>query len=134
MEITVVKEFTFDAAHYLPNHPGKCQNTHGHTYRLQVGFTGPVDLETGMVVDFGELKKTIEKIIVEKLDHTYLNLINDEKTVIPNFPCQLPTAENMVLWITLELGKTAMAQQEGLVELSFVRLYETPTSYAEWRR
>ena len=133
MEITVVKEFTFDAAHYLPNHPGKCQNTHGHTYRLQVGFKGPVDLETGMVVDFGELKKTVEKNIVEKVDHTYLNLINDEKTVIPNFPCQLPTAENMVIWIVRELKRTLKIVHDDLVKLSLVRLYETPTSYAEWR-
>lgn len=133
MEITVVKEFTFDAAHYLPNHPGKCQNTHGHTYRLQVGFKGPVDLETGMVVDFGYIKEMIKERVVDRLDHRYLNLLNEEEPIIPEFPYFLPTAENMVIWIVGELKRALKIVYDDLVKLSLVRLYETPTSYAEWR-
>ena len=52
MKITVVKEFTFDAAHYLPGYNGKCNRPHGHTYRLQVGIEGEPDHSTGMVIDF----------------------------------------------------------------------------------
>ena len=111
MEITVVKEFTFDAAHYLPNHPGKCQNTHGHTYRLQVGFTGPVDLETGMVVDFGYIKDMIKKRVVDLLDHRYLNLLNEEEPIIPGFPYFRPTAENMVI---LDCGEIEAMQRRLL--------------------
>ncbi len=130
MEIMVVKEFTFDAAHYLPNHPGKCKNTHGHTYRLQVGFKGPIDLRTGVVIDFGEIKEIIKSGIIDLLDHCYLNLINDDYELIPDFPCNLPTAENMVVWI---VKKIQTIYWDDLTRLVLVRLYETPTSYAEWR-
>ena len=130
MEIMVVKEFTFDAAHYLPNHPGKCKNTHGHTYRLQVGFKGPIDLRTGVVIDSGEIKKIIKSGIIDLLDHCYLNLINDDYELIPDFPCNLPTAENMVVWIVKNIQTIYW---DDLTRLVLVRLYETPTSYAEWR-
>jgi len=112
----VVKQFTFDAAHYLPEHPGKCRNLHGHTYKLEVGVEGFVDLKTGMVIDFGDLKEFVNPI-VEKLDHVSQWHL-------------LPTAELMVLDIAVELSESFPAKR-GKVE--FVRLWETPTSYAEWR-
>ncbi|MFA7671798.1 MAG: 6-carboxytetrahydropterin synthase QueD [Sphaerochaetaceae bacterium] len=123
--IEVVKEFTFDAAHKLPNHPGKCRQIHGHTYRLQVGFKGPVNFETGMVVDFADIKKVIRKSIVDKLDHVLLNEISYDL-----FPNHTPTAENMVEWMVQVIQS---ASTPDAAKLSFIRLYETPTSYAEWR-
>jgi 6-pyruvoyltetrahydropterin/6-carboxytetrahydropterin synthase len=132
MIITVVKEFTFDAAHYLPDYPGKCSNTHGHTYRLQVGFRGPIDRYTGMVLDFGEIKEIVNTLITDKLDHRYLNLVNEQEPIILDFPYLVPSAENMVKWIVGKL-KEYISKWEDLAELVFVRLYETPTSYAEWR-
>jgi len=137
MEITVVKEFTFDAAHYLPNHPGKCQNTHGHTYRLQIGVKGPVDIEEGMVMDFGMLKDVVNDYIVEYLDHKYLN--NFAGKSLPNAPHgkifpHIPTAEAMVEWMVVMLEDIIEKETEGLAKLQLVRLYETPTSYAEWRK
>ncbi len=134
MEITVVKEFTFDAAHYLPNHPGKCKNLHGHTYKLQIGVKGEIDPKTGMVVDFGRLKELVDSIIVEKLDHHHLNSLLDlTGPDLQNFPNLNPTAEQMVRWVVLILNSYFLKEWEGLVALNFVRLYETPTSYAEWR-
>lgn len=121
MKITVVKEFTFEAAHYLPGYDGPCKDTHGHHYVLQVGVEGIPDCSTGMVEDFSRLKHIITKIIIDKLDHKYLNALD-----IPFFPSDMPTAENMVRWIVEVLCNYWPA-------LSFVRLYETPTSYAEWR-
>jgi len=122
MEITVVKEFTFDAAHYLPNHPGKCKNIHGHTYRLQVGYKGDINPDTGMVIDFSDIKELVKEEIVDKLDHQFLNQLSSTD----GFPSHLSTAENMVIWIVNKLIPIAG-------RLCFVRLYETPTSYAEWR-
>jgi len=119
-QITVVKEFTFDAAHYLPGYDGACANLHGHTYRLQVGVKYSIDPQTGMVMDFGILKSVIQPII-DRLDHACLNDIGDN-----GFPCTLPTAENMVLWMAEQLLQVISV-------LEFIRLYETPTSYAEWR-
>jgi len=127
MEITVVKEFTFDAAHFLPNHPGKCKNMHGHTYKLQIGLKGKIYPDTGMVLDFGHIKTYVQDFIIDIMDHKLLNDITPGN----NFPTEQPTAERMVVWIVQVLkGLFPIANTE---KLSFVRLYETPTSWAEWR-
>ncbi len=117
-EIQIVKEIQFEAAHKLPKHKGKCYNLHGHTYKLQIGIKSKINPETGMVCDFSNLKKEINDKIISLLDHSYLNDITQH-----NFPCETPTAENMVLWIQSVLNND---------KISFIRLYETPTSYAEW--
>lgn len=121
--ITVVKEFTFDSAHFLPNHPGLCKNWHGHTYRLQIGVTKDELNGQGMVMDFADLKKAV-KPIMEALDHHVLNEVS-----LPGFPKESPTAEAMVLWFSKHLPGRLL--QFG-VTLTQVRLWETPTSYAEW--
>lgn len=123
MPITVVKEFSFDAAHYLPDHSGKCQSLHGHHFVLQVGFNGVID-NRGMVMDFKEIKDMVKQSILDKLDHTCLNQVTYK-----NFPASQPTAENIVIWITNIL--VSYLPQD--VSLTFMRLYETPTSYVEWR-
>ena len=125
MQLTVVKEFTFDAAHYLPEYDGKCANLHGHTYTLQVGFKGDVNGETGMVVDFSQIKRQLGKLI-DRLDHAYLNDVD-----LIDFPKYMPTAENMVIWL---IHRIQTAPLDFVEQLEFVRLYETPTSYAEWRK
>lgn len=117
--LTVVKEFTFDAAHHLPGYKGNCACLHGHTYRLQVGIKGKINEETGMVCDFASLKKIVHDRVINILDHSYLNEIQAKY-----FPNHMPTAENMVWWIAYH----ALAH----LPISFIRLYETPTSYAEW--
>jgi len=127
-EIMVVKEFTFDAAHCLPGYPGDCANLHGHTYRLQIGIIGGINPDTGMVMDFKKLK-TITKPILDQMDHAYLNNLND-----PSFPSHLPTAENMTVWIADQIRTKLYENYRGAVELGLVRLWETPTSYAEWKK
>ena len=72
MIVTIGKEFKFDAAHYLPNHKGKCQFTHGHTYSVVVELTGEVDPDTNMVVDFYDLGKVVSELL-EEVDHKLLN-------------------------------------------------------------
>lgn len=130
MKITVVKEFTFDAAHQLLEHPGKCKQLHGHTYRLQIGITGPIDESTGMVMDFAGLKNLINDKIVDRLDHQFLNNID-----YAGFPAHQSTAERMVFWIWSLLSTIwQISDPINGRELSFIRLYETPTSYAEWRK
>ncbi len=116
---TIVKEFTFDAAHKLDNHQGHCRNLHGHTYRLQVGVYGPIKTEAGasdegMVMDFDQIKQLVKEQILGKLDHQYLNEVLDFR----------PTAENMAVWMVKVLRKAGLP-------VKFVRLYETPTSYIE---
>lgn len=102
-------EYLFDSAHKLENHPGKCKNLHGHTYRLQVSVQGKLNEKTGMIIDFCELQKIVEKNVLDILDHSYLN------EIIKN-----PTAENVSIWIWKKLEKSL-----NLVE---IKLWENPNS------
>ncbi len=117
MMLTAVKEFSFEAAHYLPEHPGACASVHGHHYVLQIGVKGFLQ-DNGMVIDFGEIKQKVESL-VDSLDHSNLNEIR-----ILGFPAEQPTAERMVLWFRKVL-------QEWSLPVSLIRLYETPTSWIE---
>jgi len=120
--ISVTKCFEFEAAHYLPFYKGACHNQHGHSYRLEIEVSGPLQddgPDRGMIVDFKLLKQTVMSLIVNKMDHKNLNTMFDN-----------PTAEIMVGWIAIELDKKT---PEGIT-LSRVRLWETSSSYAEWRR
>ena len=124
--IMVVKEFTFDSAHYLPNYDGPCSRLHGHTYRLQIGIKGGTDSKSGMVMDFVELKRIVRDYL-DVLDHHCLNEVTSF-----DFPYQNPTAERMVTWLSLCLLHHFVDPE--MPNLEFIRLYETPTSYAEWRK
>lgn len=117
--VLVVKEFTFDAAHRLEEYEGKCKHLHGHTYRVQVGFFGSPD-RRGIIMDFHDIKEIWKKHIEPALDHAYLNDV---------LPPMNPTAENIVYW----LYQTFQRYAPNGVAVKFVRLYETPTSYAEFR-
>ena len=123
LEMRVVREFSFEAAHYLPGYDGKCKNTHGHSYRLQVGVTGRIDRQ-GMVIDFKELDEFVDQKIIEHLDHTVLNDVN-----LGDFPRHMPTAENMVVFVRDVL--TTCLQTLNLT-VTLVRLWETQNSWAEW--
>lgn len=124
--VLVNKEFTFDAAHHLHCYEGKCKNLHGHTYKVLFGISGFVD-DIGLVIDFGDIKQIWKEKIEIYLDHRYLNEM---------LPPMNTTAENMVVWIFEQMenalkNETNPAQD---IRVEFVRLYETPTSYAEARR
>ncbi|MBP1941158.1 6-pyruvoyltetrahydropterin/6-carboxytetrahydropterin synthase [Bacillus luteolus] len=124
--VLVSKEFTFDAAHHLHCYEGKCKNLHGHTYKVVFGISGFVD-EIGLVIDFGDIKEIWKKEIEIYLDHRYLN---------ETLPKMNTTAENMVVWIYEKMMESLnkRSEQYNGVRVEFVRLYETPTSYAEVRR
>ncbi|NGY60381.1 6-carboxytetrahydropterin synthase QueD [Lentzea sp. NEAU-D13] len=87
----IFREFTFEAAHRLPNVPEghKCARLHGHSYRVEVHVSGDVDTRAGWVMDFGDLKKAFVPIDAE-LDHHYLN-------DVPGL--ENPTSENLARWI-----------------------------------
>lgn len=119
--LSVTKRFTFEAAHNLPNYVGPCHNVHGHSYTLDVTVSGKPCLEGekfGMIIDFKDLKKIVDDNIVSKLDHSDLN-----KHFI------YPTAEYMVENIAAVIGSKLPKN----LTLQSVKLWETSTSYAEWR-
>lgn len=116
----IIKKFRFEAAHRLPLHDGKCQRLHGHSWN------GSVTIEsdrlhsdgsnTGMVMDFGDIKRILDPIVDQFLDHHYLN---------DSLQMEAPTSELIAHWLFRLLDRKI----EGLVS---VRIEETCTSAAEY--
>ncbi len=150
--IYVVKEVTFDCCHMLSSYDGACSNLHGHTYRLQIELSGaPVggrsSSDSAMVMDFKDLKKIIQEHVIDKMDHALVlssSVFRDEEEdallswakefdkkyyVVPGGRSTAETMSRdifnciMIELINLELN----------VVVSSVKLWETPTSYAECR-
>lgn len=116
--LTVTKEFTFDSAHFLTQYHGKCENLHGHTYKLHVTVEGELDDES-MVLDFIVLKNIVKEKVLSKLDHNNLNNIFTQ-----------PSAENILIWIWDQIKEDLEGPNYKLYEL---KLWETPTSFATYR-
>lgn len=123
-KVYVTKEFEFEAAHKLNNYDGACANLHGHSYKLQVTVSGHIDISQQtyasdcMVMDFKDLKEVVEESIIKTHDHAYLNIIYDN-----------PTAEVMVVSMFFSIYKELPLD----VHLESVKLWETSTSFAEYR-
>jgi len=109
--VELFKEFTFEAAHRLPQVPAghKCARLHGHSFVVRVTVSGEVGKESGWVMDFADISTAFEPIY-RQLDHYYLNEIDGLEN---------PTSENIARWIWQRL------QLPGLSE---VQIRETCTS------
>lgn len=114
----IIKEFDFDAAHYLPAYNGKCEHLHGHTYKLVVKVEGMPDHE-GMVIDFIKLKNLVKEQVLVHLDHACLN------DVLP-----VPSAENISVWVWNKLEGLLKSDHYHLYE---VEVWETRTSGCVYR-
>ncbi|KAB8170804.1 6-carboxytetrahydropterin synthase QueD [Streptomyces sp. 3MP-14] len=114
----IFREFSFEAAHRLPNVPEghKCARLHGHSYKVIVHVVAPVDPEAGWVMDFGDLKRAF-KPIEAQLDHYYLNDIEGLEN---------PTSEVLARWIWERL-------KPALPDLSALTVRETCTSGCTYR-
>jgi 6-pyruvoyltetrahydropterin/6-carboxytetrahydropterin synthase len=113
------KEFTFEAAHRLPGVPPdhRCARLHGHSYRVIVHVSGEIDQESGMVMDFADIKAAFKPIVDNYLDHYYLNEVDGLEN---------PTSENLARWIWQRLSP-------ALPPLSMVEVRETCTSGVLYR-
>lgn len=114
----VLKEFEFDAAHYLPEYNGKCERLHGHTYKLVVKVQGTPDHE-GMVIDFISLKNIVKENVLVHLDHACIN------DILPQ-----PSAENISVWVWNKLKDLLHSDNYDLYE---VEVWETKTSGCIYR-
>lgn len=114
----IFREFSFEAAHRLPNVPEghKCARLHGHSYKVIVHVEAPVEPESGWVMDFGDLKRAF-KPLEARLDHYYLNDIEGLEN---------PTSEVLARWIWERLTPT-------LPDLSALTVRETCTSGCTYR-
>ncbi len=114
-------EETFAAGHALRGYRGKCENVHGHNYRVQLTIEGAELDSIGLLVDFVEVKKRIRGV-VEYLDHRF---IND----LPPFDTLNPSAENMAKYFYDEIG----AGLKGGARLGRVTIWETDITSATYR-
>jgi 6-pyruvoyltetrahydropterin/6-carboxytetrahydropterin synthase len=120
-------EDTFAAGHSLRNYRGKCENVHGHNYRVRITLEGAdLDPVTGLLVDFVEVKRILRKTMAY-LDHQF---IND----LPPFTVLNPSAENIAKYFCEEMQK---GLDEGMaavpVRIQAVTVWETDTSVASYR-
>lgn len=113
----IFREFTFEAAHRLPQAPAghKCTRLHGHSYRVEVHVSGEVDPTAGWVMDFADIKSAFQPLH-DQLDHHYLN-------EVPGL--ENPTSENLARWIWHRL--------DDVLPLSMVVVRETCTSGCRYR-
>lgn len=107
MTTDIFREFTFEAAHRLPNVPAghKCARLHGHSYRVEVHVRGAVDHDLGWVMDFADVKAAFAPFL-DQLDHHYLNEVDG----LGN-----PTSENLARWIWDRLVPTLPALAKVVV-------------------
>ncbi|WP_410985060.1 6-pyruvoyl trahydropterin synthase family protein [Bacillus cereus] len=135
-EVTICKVFSFDSAHQLLNHKGKCANIHGHTYKLEIKLKAlPIasdnPSEEGFVIDFSDLKKIVKDQIIDKMDHAFLaqgneptyEAIKSSGTKVYHLGFR-STVENLATYICWSLKKSGLPMYS-------VRLWETPTGWAE---
>lgn len=135
--VSLTKRYHFSASHRLHNEKlsaaenarvfGKCNSPygHGHNYIVEVTVRGPIDPATGFVMDLGMLDRTVEQEVLDRFDHTYLNLD------VPNFQGKVPTTENLCVEIYSLLSARLEAAKQG-AHLERVRLEETSSNSFEY--
>ena len=118
----VMVERNFSSAHQLRGYRGKCENLHGHNYRIEIFVRGSRLNNIGLLVDFVELKAAADDVVLY-LDHRNIN-------ELPPFDQELnPSAENLARYI---LERVAARIDDERVQVYKVRCYETPTSVATY--
>jgi 6-pyruvoyltetrahydropterin/6-carboxytetrahydropterin synthase len=140
--IRVTKSFTFEMAHALWNYDGPCRNIHGHSYQLSVTVIGDTSSDQdstklGMVVDFSDLKKIVNKNVVEVFDHSVVISAKASQPEIDRVEQMFdkfyvvdyqPTCENLVT----DMATRLINVLPGSISLFSLKLVETASSWAEW--
>ena len=122
-EVTV--QAGFSSGHYLRNYQGKCENPHGHNYKVFVTLVGETLDEAGLLLDF-KLLKQVMRPVVDRLDH---QMIND----LEPFDVELnPSAENLARYFFQQTAQQMLDMTHGRVRVKDCTLYETDTSFARY--
>jgi 6-pyruvoyltetrahydropterin/6-carboxytetrahydropterin synthase len=117
-------EETFSAGHALRGYKGKCENVHGHNYKVRVALAGPELDSVGLLYDFVHLKQVIQEVI-RSLDHRFLN-------DFPPFDSTNPSAENIARYIYDEASKQMRRMPHG-ASIASITVWETDTTSATYR-
>jgi len=121
-EVTV--EDTFPAGHYLRNYKGKCENPHGHNYKVRVTLQGKELDKSGLLLDFKDLKEVMRPT-VDRLDHQMLNELEPFTTLNPS-------AENLAKYFFDETNRHLKSATNGRVWVKDVTIWETDTTTATY--
>lgn len=124
MPVRIAKTFRFESAHYLPMMPDghQCRRMHGHSFKMEVHVTGETDPKTGILIDFGDIKKVVNPF-VKMLDHWCINEVGEREG---SDLLQNPTSENLSRWFYEQLKPL-------IPGLYSVIIHETCTSKCEYR-
>lgn len=119
-EVTV--EAGFSSGHYLRNYHGKCENPHGHNYKVRVTLRGAELDKAGLLLDFKDLKDVMKQVI-DRLDHQMLNEIEPFKVLNPS-------AENLARYFYEQANKRLKSLTSGRVNVKDVTIWETDSTTA----
>ena len=121
-EVTV--DDSFAAGHYLRNYKGKCENPHGHNYRVRVTLAGKELDRAGLLLDFKDLREVM-KHVIERLDH---QMIND----LEPFTVINPSAENLAKYFFDQTNERLQKTTQGRVLVKNVTVFETDNTTATY--
>lgn len=138
----VRKLFRVPVGHRLSKHKSLCKYFHGHNLKIEVGIKSETLNENDMVIDFGDLKPIVEKLIIRKLDHGMVMNINDPQlesirgtgcTKLTVLSCD-PTAESLCKYIfeSIDGYIEGYFKSENKIKMDFVRIWENDNSMAEY--
>ena len=144
----ITRRIEFDAGHRIPNHASQCRHLHGHRYAIEITLSGEIvgtegSAEQGMVMDFSEVKRIANAVIVDHWDHAFLVYRDDRAVVdflasLPGHKTVLlpvvPTAENLAAEAFRLLDAAYLDTYGNQLRLQRVRLYETPNNWADAER
>ncbi len=138
--IHLTKIFHFEMAHAIHGYNGACKNIHGHSYELQVTLCAIENTDQyipspGFIIDFKDIKKIVQNLIIEQLDHKLVlssAYLNEHPTILEQenlVKWQMePSAENILLY-TVSILRDSLPSNTKLV---YLKLHETKDSFAEW--
>jgi 6-pyruvoyltetrahydropterin/6-carboxytetrahydropterin synthase len=121
-EVTVEGEFS--SGHYLRNYKGKCENPHGHNYKVRITLRGEKLDKAGLLLDFRELKQVMRPVI-ERIDHQMLNDLEPFTTINPS-------AENLAKFFYDETNRQLTEMTGGRVRVKDCTINETDTTTATY--
>lgn len=141
----ITRRLEFDAGHRIPDHASQCRHLHGHRYALEITLSGEVidvagRADTGMVMDFGEVKTLANQHLVGLWDHAFLvyrddTAVRDFLESLPNHKTVVldcvPTAENLAREAFRILDAVYQDKFGNHLQLQQIRLYETPNCWAD---
>ena len=120
----VTVEDSFAAGHFLRNYRGKCENPHGHNYKVRITLQGEELDKAGLLLDFKELKQVM-KPVIDRLDHQMINEVEPFTTINPS-------AENLAKYFFDETNRSLARTTDGRVSVKDVTIYETDTTTATY--